>query len=344
MPKDRYHDDERRRRAEFSTRHAGENYKAWMKFLYNQWEGSNAADFGSRLMPPHIDIGRTAPRSLGHCHATTGYGASLQLLLNEGLVFGSNTEWVVNPDQFGHRSFVSDLLLCLTVQQYVLEVRGDDESGYRGHGPLFTERANLIGTRLDLNPVIVRRRGPEDEGRPVAAGWPFNVRPEGYYGDDVTEALLELAVASPGHRVARQAPPPALGGWELVLFLLGAGHTEALRRMAATQVDLLHALRRRRNPVLARFERGQEDEDGSPIKALPKVDPYWLLWNGGTVRSVAEGIQAFRDYTYMPILADALEEAGCTDGYILRHLRTRTKGHDSRCWVMRSLLSSDAAE
>jgi hypothetical protein len=73
---------------------------------------------------------------------------------------------------------VVDLLLHLTVQQYVLEHLGTGEPGYRGHGPLFTEHANRIGLQLGLGPVIVRRRGPGDAGEPVAAGWPFGVRPE----------------------------------------------------------------------------------------------------------------------------------------------------------------------
>jgi hypothetical protein len=77
MARDRYHDDERLLRADFAVRHAGPDYKEWMQYLYEQWRRSNAAYFDGRLLPPHIDIGRTAPRSLGHCHATTGYGAPL---------------------------------------------------------------------------------------------------------------------------------------------------------------------------------------------------------------------------------------------------------------------------
>jgi len=41
-----------------------------------------------------------------------------------------------------------------------------------------------------------------------------------------------------------------------------------------------------------------------------------------------------------PVLADALEDAGCDDGRILRHLRSATKGHGPRCWVLKGLLGS----
>ena len=63
------------------------------------------------------------------------------------------------------------------------------------------------------------------------------------------------------------------------------------------------------------------------------------LKNGGTVRNLAHAVNAFRAYAELPILADALEEAGCDDSRILRHLRARTKGHDSRCWVLKRLLA-----
>lgn len=47
----------------------------------------------------------------------------------------------------------------------------------------------------------------------------------------------------------------------------------------------------------------------------------WLTWEGGTVRKLAESIYQERAFDRMPILADALEEAGCTDETILAHCR-----------------------
>lgn len=51
----------------------------------------------------------------------------------------------------------------------------------------------------------------------------------------------------------------------------------------------------------------------------------------------------FRDYALLPVLADALQEAGCDDGYVLRYLNSRTKGHDTRCWVLKGLRAAGAA-
>lgn len=47
----------------------------------------------------------------------------------------------------------------------------------------------------------------------------------------------------------------------------------------------------------------------------------WLTWNNGTVHKIAASIYADRSFELMPILADMLEDAGCTDVAILRHCR-----------------------
>jgi hypothetical protein len=59
---------------------------------------------------------------------------------------------------------------------------------------------------------------------------------------------------------------------------------------------------------------------GNPIRPTPVV-PAWLAWDGGTVLKVAEAIYHERAFDRLPILADALEEAGCTDAAMLRHCR-----------------------
>jgi hypothetical protein len=71
-----------------------------------------------------------------------------------------------------------------------------------------------------------------------------------------------------------------------------------------------------------------------------RADPAWLAWNGGTVRTLAAGIYAEGAFDRMPILADALEEAGCDNAAILAHCRgqDRVAGvHVRGCWVVDSL-------
>jgi hypothetical protein len=51
------------------------------------------------------------------------------------------------------------------------------------------------------------------------------------------------------------------------------------------------------------------------------IDPSWLAWNGAAVQRVARSINEDRAFDRMPLLADALEDAGCTDAELLSHLR-----------------------
>lgn len=62
-------------------------------------------------------------------------------------------------------------------------------------------------------------------------------------------------------------------------------------------------------------------------------------WRTSAVRDLALSIERSGDYSRMPMLADALEEAGCTDSNVVGHLRTG-RGHVRGCWVLDGLLTS----
>jgi hypothetical protein len=67
------------------------------------------------------------------------------------------------------------------------------------------------------------------------------------------------------------------------------------------------------------------------------LDPTWLTWNHGTVPAIARHIYADRAFHDLPILADALEDAGCTDPDILGHCRSGGE-HVRGCWVLDLIL------
>jgi hypothetical protein len=71
--------------------------------------------------------------------------------------------------------------------------------------------------------------------------------------------------------------------------------------------------------------------------------PAWRPAGEGLVLQMARTIDRERDYASMPILADALEEAGCTDPAILRHCR-REEGHIRGCWLLDWLLERSETE
>jgi hypothetical protein len=76
---------------------------------------------------------------------------------------------------------------------------------------------------------------------------------------------------------------------------------------------------------------------GNPFRPAT-VDPAWLT---STVVALAEGIYADRAFDRMPILADALQDAGCDCDDILTHCRDTTLTHVRGCWVI-DLLTSRA--
>ena len=70
------------------------------------------------------------------------------------------------------------------------------------------------------------------------------------------------------------------------------------------------------------------------------VDQCWLRWNDATVVRLAQRIYYERRFADLPILADALEEAGCTNADILDHCR-RPGPHVRGCWVVDLVLGKD---
>jgi hypothetical protein len=75
---------------------------------------------------------------------------------------------------------------------------------------------------------------------------------------------------------------------------------------------------------------------GGPSRAV-RLDPSWLAWGGRAVRKMAEVIYEEGQFEDLPVLADALEEAGCADPDILNHCRAPGV-HVRGCWVVDLLL------
>jgi hypothetical protein len=69
------------------------------------------------------------------------------------------------------------------------------------------------------------------------------------------------------------------------------------------------------------------------LQPQPFASGTWLSANAGTVRRLAEGVYADRAFERLPLLADALEDAGCTDAELLSHLRGPGL-HVRGCWAV----------
>jgi hypothetical protein len=78
------------------------------------------------------------------------------------------------------------------------------------------------------------------------------------------------------------------------------------------------------------------DIAGNPFRPVA-VDAAWLAWNNRTVGQLAQAVYDERAFDRLPVLADALEGAGCHDAGILAHCRGPVE-HVRGCWTVDLLL------
>jgi hypothetical protein len=76
-----------------------------------------------------------------------------------------------------------------------------------------------------------------------------------------------------------------------------------------------------------------------PFRSI-EIDPAWLTRNSGAVVKVAQKIYDEEAFDKMPILAEALEEASCTNLEMLAHCRQSSE-HVRGCWVLDLLLGKE---
>lgn len=70
------------------------------------------------------------------------------------------------------------------------------------------------------------------------------------------------------------------------------------------------------------------DVFGNPFRPVA-FDP---AWRSDTAVALAKGMYESRDFAAMPILADALQDAGCENAAVLDHCRDAN--HVRGCWVV----------
>jgi hypothetical protein len=121
--------------------------------------------------------------------------------------------------------------------------------------------------------------------------------------------------------VARPTP-----WWLSIVFAHAAGAAVACDSDVVSQA--LH--QRMEQTVLLR------DIFGNPFHPVA-VDPSWLT---STVVALARGIYEGRAFDRMPILADALQDAGCDNEDILTHCRGPGP-HVRGCWVVDLVLNKE---
>jgi hypothetical protein len=74
----------------------------------------------------------------------------------------------------------------------------------------------------------------------------------------------------------------------------------------------------------------------NPVHPVP-IDPAWRT---STVTSLAQAIYQDQEFDRLPILADALEDAGCSNQEVLNHLRGGGE-HCRGCWPVDLILGKE---
>ena len=134
------------------------------------------------------------------------------------------------------------------------------------------------------------------------------------------------------------------GDWNWLAVQCVTGAHEEEREGYREDYDWGRYLYRFPDPVFSLSEDIEESLKPAPAMVYRELasnpfielawDPRWLT---STVRGLAAHIYEGRDFAAMPILGDALQDAGCNDEQVLTHCRA-TKPHARGCWVVDAIL------
>jgi hypothetical protein len=76
---------------------------------------------------------------------------------------------------------------------------------------------------------------------------------------------------------------------------------------------------------------------GNPFRPVT----FDAAWRTSTAVALANQMYESRDFGAMPILADALQDAGCTSEDVLNHCRDAKQVHVRGCWVVDLVLGKE---
>ena len=102
--------------------------------------------------------------------------------------------------------------------------------------------------------------------------------------------------------------------------------------LGASEAAVDETTRVEQSRVMAAVVREVVGNPFRPVEFLPR-------WRTETAVTLARHIYDRRDYGAMPILADAIQEAGCEVEDVLNHCRDPDARHVRGCWVLDAVLS-----
>jgi hypothetical protein len=138
----------------------------------------------------------------------------------------------------------------------------------------------------------------------------------------------------------RAVSPPPPGDNDTHPFIGAARESLSPRPRLTAIVHWIVRRSRGHSDDAARIIAAFRDVVPNPFRTPAPLTAAVLAWNGGQVANLADGIYRQRDFEALPVLADALEEAGCTDQALLNHCRS-AGGHVLGCWVVDQVLAKN---
>ena len=196
-----------------------------------------------------------------------------------------------------------------------------------------------------LTPLMnwLRRRGSNRQFYLAAAGWVRQV--EDKLTNPRCNQLIELVegyadgevAAEELFRKSRTANVIVGLGRGPIDWKLQAANSAAIRAAFPTDgwIAAINALKdassARKRSELALLQMALlRDIFGNPFRPV-SFDPQWRT---STAVALAKGMYDSRDFSAMPILADALQDAGCENEDALNHCRDANGVHVRGCWVV----------
>jgi hypothetical protein len=177
----------------------------------------------------------------------------------------------------------------------------------------------------------------------------FLITAERFADGLVTETELIAAqadaarLAEAADQAAAATIEPEVGRWDSDYVLAGrANAAQAILNSLSTTLDARMALDVVETVWFALMNDGPLDQAEAwadwlrDLRSPPRrvrLDPSWITANRGRVRRLAERLYAGKDWSALPVLADALEEAGCTSALLLDHLHSPGP-HTLGCWAL----------
>ena len=145
---------------------------------------------------------------------------------------------------------------------------------------------------------------------------------------EVEASLMVRAVLQPTGQLAAE-----LALFAVQHYFVGLADSGPLRSYGPT---LRERVRRQTYALQAALLR---EIVGNPWHRV-RVEPHWLVVNEGAVGRLAAALEADGDWARLPILGDALEDAGCDDEVLLMHCRAGGE-HVRGCWCAGHLIGAD---